>query len=102
MPRMRAADRFWKIGDSVNAASTSGYGNVGQQTNMALFVRSDKACTFKIQVTGETLASGRNADLAGADWYDWHRSADADAVETITVSAGGAIAVDLSPFAPQY
>lgn len=102
MPRMRADEKLWKAGESVNAAGLSHPGNVGQQVNVALFVTSDKASTFKIQVAGTTTIAGRNADLANAEWFDWHRSADADGVETITLTAGQFIAVDLSPFAPQY
>lgn len=102
MPRMRADEKLIVPGTSVDSNFISGNGAVGQQSNVALFIKSDKACTFKIQVSGTTLSAGRNADVSTNEWFDWHRAADADGVETITLTAGQAIAVDLSPFAPQY
>src|SRR6476659_10040572 len=105
MARIRGAATLWNAVTTVDVDTaphaTSAAAAIGAEPNVALFITANKVCTFKIQVaTNLTPGAGNNLD--NANWYDWHRSADADGVETITTAATGGMAVDLSPFAPQF
>lgn len=105
MARDRGNSILWDANATVDvdtaphATSPSGY--VGAASNVAILVKVNKNCTFKIQVASNRKPGAGN-NLDNADWYDYHRGADADGAETIVATSATPIAVDLSPFAPQF
>lgn len=83
-------------------------GYPGPMTNVAVLIQNTGAfpATITYQAThGDTVPkAGRNADLDNAVWYnlvDRVDVANADPIQ-MTIPAGVARALDLSPFAPPY
>lgn len=94
---------------TVTGTGTSGAVNIGPQTNVALFIKSSGAATFKLQCGASLLMTAGANDMANVSWYDYIRSSileDNDGAAgtspTIVLGAGDAVCIDLSPFAPTF
>lgn len=90
--------------DTTGVTSNAGY--PGPMTNCAVMIKNlgSEDAEATIQVAGGPPAAGRNPDMSTLDWYDLINKADTtnSLVVTLPVTAGSAVALDLSQFSPPY
>lgn len=109
MANLRGGQKIWD-GDTVASGDVSKFAIPGPGPYVAIYFKNEDATvtgvTFLIEVAvSDSISAGRNAldpddPDGGLDWFQYDRFG-VNPIEN-QISPGEGLAVDLSPFAPQF